>query len=340
MQENKLLMKKIIAIIAGGDSSEYVISLKSAREMKNAIDKSKYEAFIIFIRKGEWKVTEGEGGDMPVNREDFTFIRDNRRVKPDCALIMIHGTPGEDGILQAYFELINMPYTTCDVAASAISFNKHLCKLLLNNFQVLSPKGVLIKKGQRINPGEITEALGLPVFVKPNSGGSSFGITKVKKQEDLENAVEKAFEEDTQVLIEEFIKGREITCGVFKTPEKEFVFPVTEIVSKKEFFDYEAKYTPGMADEITPAGIPPETEKACKELSSKIYNYLNCAGIVRIDYMFNESGLYFMEINTVPGMSENSIIPQQIRALERSVRDILSLLIEDSLKNCYCKIKK
>jgi D-alanine-D-alanine ligase len=246
---------------------------------------------------------------------------------------MIHGTPGEDGRLQAYFELMRIPYTSCGVLASALTFNKHACKTHLNPLGVLFPKGKLIRKGEKIDAAELCAVLGLPCFVKPNSGGSSFGVTKVKSSSELNLALEAAFAEDLhEALVEEYIEGNEITCGLVKLGEEIIVFPITEIVSKKEFFDVEAKYTAGMADEITPARICESLSADCATISKTIYKHLNCRGMVRIDYIVCNGRLYFLEVNTIPGMSAASIIPKQVDAYGlTTVKALYTNLINEAI---------
>jgi D-alanine-D-alanine ligase len=324
---------KNIAIVAGGDSSEWVISVQSAALVAKEIEQSEYKGYIVQIRDGQWQVNLADNKKVDIDKNDFSFALYGKKVKFDCALIVIHGTPGEDGKLQSYFELIGMPYTTCNVFTSALTFNKLACKLFLEKFGVLSAKAVMVKKNKPWDASEISSELGLPCFVKPNESGSSFGVTKVNDREQIKNAVEHALSESSEVIIESYINGTEVTCGLFKTRSKEMIFPVTEIVSKKEFFDYEAKYTPGMSEEITPARISPDWARKVQNTSSLIYDALNCRGIVRIDYIISGKELYFLEVNTVPGMSQNSIVPKQIREAGMSVSGVYKMIIEDAISN-------
>jgi D-alanine-D-alanine ligase len=321
-------MKKNIAIIAGGDSSEYEISIESAAQLIGILDKKKYEGHIVSIRNNVWEVQHPSLGNLVIDRNDFSFESSGVKVHFDCALISIHGTPGEDGKLQSYFDLLKIPYTTSGVLTSALTFSKYTCKAFLNNFGINTAKAILVRKGSDVKPDYISKELGLPCFVKPNNGGSSFGVTKVASADKIMDALDSAFKEDDEIIIEEFISGMEVTCGLLKTGEKEFILPLTEIVSKTEFFDYDAKYK-GMADEITPARVSKEIEKLVKDTSSFIYDVLNCKGIVRIDYIFSNGKLYFLEVNTVPGMSKNSIVPQQARAAGLDLGELFSLVIED-----------
>ncbi len=326
-------MKKNIAVVAGGNSSEYVISINSAAQIAKVLDKEKYDVYTVIIKDTEWIVKSKEFCDVIVNKDDFSFSLNNQKIKFDCALILIHGTPGEDGKLQGYFDTLKIPYTSANTLASAITFNKVFSKNYLKPFEIPLAKFVSIKKGDIIDANQIINITGLPCFVKPNCGGSSFGVSKVKEKEKLLEAIEEAFKEDHEVIIEEFLEGRELTCGLVKTRKETFIFPPTEIVSKNEFFDYEAKYTEGMADEITPALISEELTKEIQNLSSQIYDIFQLKGIVRVDYIYSNKKLYFMEVNTVPGMSAASIVPKQIESAGMNLKDVFTLIIEDALQN-------
>ncbi len=324
-------MKKNIAIVAGGDSSEYVVSVESASNIMKSLDKTRYNPFLMTIRGNKWITGTLEKPGPGVDKNDFSVMQDGKKTKFDCVFMAIHGTPGEDGKLQAYFDLIGVPYTTCGVLASAITFNKYICKGFLNNFGIISPKAMLVRKGYRFDPHKIATEIGLPCFVKPNNGGSSFGVTRVTEKSQLKDAVLKAFMEDNEVIAEEFIAGTELTGGVFKSSEREILFPLTEIVSKNEFFDFDAKYK-RQADEITPARISDKHTKECQEISSTIYDILDCRGIVRIDYILSEGKLWFLEVNTVPGMTDTSIIPQQAEAIGLETGELFTLAIEDAIE--------
>ena len=245
--------------------------------------------------------------------------------------IAIHGTPGENGLLQGYFDMIKIPYTSCGAFCSALTFNKQACKLFLKEYSIAMAEAILIRKDETFDPVAITAKTGLPCFVKPNDSGSSFGVTKVKQKEELIPAIEIAFRESNEVLIESFIKGREVACGVVKTKNKTLVLPVTEIISKNEFFDYEAKYTPGKSDEITPARFPCSVGDEIQRLSLKIYELLGCKGIVRVDFIVVEDKPYFLEINTVPGLTKESIVPRQAEAYGISLEDLFTLVVDDML---------
>lgn len=324
-------MKKNIAIIAGGDSSEYVISIQSADQIKKWLDPEKYKAYTVIIKGKEWEVCGDDLCYLAINKDDFTFVQKGQKVKFDCALIAIHGTPGEDGKLQAYFDMMKLPYTSSNVLSSALTFNKFATKNYLTETSASLAKSVLVQKGDIISMHEIIDKLGLPVFVKPNEGGSSFGITKVKHKEELLLAIEKAYLESSQVIIEKFIQGDEITCGLMKTLEKDYILPLTEIVSKNDFFDYDAKYTASLVDEITPARISDELTEKCKAISSEVYDKLMCKGLVRIDYILRGNDFYFLEINTVPGMSENSIVPKMARTASLEMSYLWDVIIEDCI---------
>jgi len=319
---------RTIAIVAGGNSSEYPVSVRSAEGVATAL-KEKYETFIITVKGTDWYWEEPKGRIFRIDKNDFTLVLDDRRVRFDAAFIAIHGNPGENGLLQGYFDMIGIPYTSCDAFVSALTFNKQACKLYLNEYGIPMTGGILIRKGQKYDATGIVRQTGLPCFVKPNASGSSFGVTKVKETSDFEAALEKAFAEGHEVLVESFMKGTEVACGVVRTKNRKIIMPVTEIVPKKEFFDYEAKYTEGLSDEITPARMPEEMISRIQELSSEIYDILGCRGIVRVDFIVTSDGPQFLEINTIPGMTPESIIPRQAAVFGISQTDLFSIVIED-----------
>jgi D-alanine--D-alanine ligase len=323
-------MKKNIAIIVGGDSGEYEVSINSGKQLFGQIDTNRYTPVLIHLKGIDWKANV-EGSEIQVDKNDFSVPSAGSKIKFDCALIGIHGTPGEDGKLQSYFEMMRIPYTTCGVLSSALTFNKYVCKQYVIPYGVTTPKSMLFHKDDRINAAEVAKNLGLPCFIKPNNGGSSCGVSKISEVTEIVPAIEKALEHDSEIIVEEYIKGTEITCGVMKTKNRKMVFPIAEIVSKKEFFDYEAKYTSGMADEIIPARIPDSIRIECENVSSLIYDKLFCRGIVRIDYIIRDNKLYFLEVNTVPGQSEASIVPRMLRVAGLTMTEILTDLIEDAL---------
>jgi len=324
--------KKNIAVVAGGDSSEYVVSVRSGANVFNAIDSGLFNPFLVRIRGDEWIVLEDGNKTADVDKSDFSFSINGEKIKIDYAYIIIHGTPGEDGILQGYFEMMGIPYSSCGVQSSALTFNKYFCNNYLRSFGIPMAKSFRLTLGERYNGSQIIEELGLPLFVKPSAGGSSFGVSKVKKAGELAEAINKAMDESPEVLIEEFIEGKEFSCGVLRTKKKKLVFPVTEVIPLNEFFDYEAKYKPGQADEITPARISDELTLKIQSLSSRIYDLCSCRGIVRIDYILKEDTFYFLEVNTTPGMTETSFVPQQIKAMGLNISDLLTEIINDGLR--------
>jgi D-alanine-D-alanine ligase len=326
-----MIDKPNIAVIAGGDSSEFVVSVKSGANVYKAIDTEKYTPWLVQMKGREWIVLQDNIKIADIDKTDFSFVYRNKKVNFSFAYITIHGTPGEDGILQGYFELLEIPYSTCDVHSSSLTFNKWFCSNYLKSFDIKMARSMKVSNGEKVDPESIVKDLGLPLFIKPNAGGSSFGITKVKKQEDIIPAVEKALEESEEALIEEFIDGKEFTCGLVKTKKNQIVFPVTEVLPKNEFFDFEAKYTPGAAVEITPARLPKPLFETCQQISSKVYDLCRCDGIVRVDYILKDETFYFLEINTTPGMTATSFIPQQIEAMGATLKDIISMIIEDKI---------
>lgn len=322
-------MKKIIAIIAGGDSSELPVSLRSAELIYDSIDKEKYRVYIVEMQGLRWEVRLPDGKMQPVDRNDFSFIENNQKVKFDFAYITIHGTPGENGILQGYFELIRLPYSCSSVLPAALTFNKFMCNQYLKGFGIRVAESLMVRKGFEILNQEVVSKVGLPCFIKPNQGGSSFGITKVRTEDQIQDAIQNALKESDEVIIESFMEGTEVTCGCFKTKKSETVLPVTEIVSKNEFFDYDAKYN-GYSEEITPARISEELTERIQLLTSAIYDILGCSGIVRMDYIITEGKkINLLEINTTPGMSKASLIPQQVRAAGMDLKEIMTEIIED-----------
>ena len=320
-----------IAILAGGNSSEEGISLKSAAQITKWLSKTSYNVYTILIKGTSWTLKHPEKGDFQVSKDDFSVNINNEKIEFDCALIAIHGTPGENGLLQGYFEMLKIPYTTGGVMNTSVTFNKYFCKELVKETGVDLAKGMLVRKEESIDPEMIALKLGIPVFVKPNESGSSYGVSKVKSIEDIVAAINIALVEDKTVIIEEFIPGRELSCGLVKSSGKEYIFPVTEVVPKNEFFDYNAKYL-NQSEEITPAPISNELTERIHHLSSKIYDRLDCRGIVRIDYIYSDDKLFFLEINTVPGMSEASIVPQQVKAMGKDMAEMFSLVIDDVIK--------
>ena len=324
--------QKALALVYGGDSSEWEVSVWSGRHVATHIDTDKYSVYEILLRGNDWRAVKKDGVacDTPIDKTDFSVVWNDEKALFDVALIMIHGTPGEDGILQSYLESLHIPYTSSNSVVSALTFDKYACKCYLRDAAIPMAKEVLLKQNENFDEQAIVEQLGLPLFVKPNDGGSSFGAAKVKRMEEFKQAVERAFAECPAVLVEEFIAGRELTNGMLKTANQRIVLPVTEIVSKNDFFDYQAKYQ-GASNELTPAPITDALRDKVQQLTSKIYDCLGCKGFIRIDYIAKGEDVLFLEVNTVPGMTEMSLVPQQVRATGMSMGTFLDLLIEDAI---------
>ena len=320
-------------MVTGGYSGEAEISYKSAITVGNNIDKEKFNSFYIDISPEGWFYVDNDGVKSPVDRSDFSIMHKGNKIVFDVALMCIHGNPGEDGKLQGYFDMLHIPYTSCNAATSALTFNKRYTVAVAAFSGIHVARSVLLMKNSFTTPEAITRELGFPVFVKPNNGGSSIGMSKVNNAtEELGAAIEKAFKEDDQVLVEEFIEGRELTIGVFKTKGTIITLPITEIISKKEFFDFEAKYL-GASEEITPANVDESIAGKIRTAAAKIYEVFNCSGIVRIDFIYNEKEgqPYMLEINTVPGQSEASLVPQQVAAMGWALKEFYTALIEEAL---------
>ena len=324
-------MKRTVAIIAGGDSSEHEVSMNSAKGIYSFIDKEKYNLYIVELSKKAWEAVLPDGTRSKIDKNDFSFMDGSNKVKPDFAYITIHGTPGENGILQGYFELLDIPYSTCDVLVSAMTFSKFTLNQYLKGFGIRVAESMLVNKRFGIEDKDVIEKIGLPCFIKPNASGSSFGVTKVKTAEQIQPALQAAFAESEDVMIEAFMDGIELANGCYKTKEKSVVFPITEVVSDNEFFDYNAKYK-GEVTKITPARLSPELTDRVKKLTSAIYDILGCKGIVRIDYIITEGEkINMLEINTTPGMTSTSFIPQQVRAAGLDIKDVMTDIIEEGL---------
>lgn len=328
-------MKKNIALVMGGYSGEYEISINSGCQVYESINKDKYNVYKIVVSRDKWYWLTDNGDQLPIDRGNFTVNENGNLVHFDLAFIIIHGNPGENGVLQGYFDMLGIRYTTCGFYTSALTFNKGYCNPVVRNFGIVSlAKSKLLHGNQPIDPQALLDEFRLPVFVKPASGGSSVATTKVKQPEDLMPAIEEALKEDTEVLVEEFIQGREFDCGVMRTTDKKLVFPVTEIIPTggHEFFDYAAKYD-GFSNEITPAEVEPEVSKHIQEISSQLYDLLDCRGVVRFDYIYDteKDELFFLEVNTIPGQSAESIIPKQARAMGISTAELYEMIITTAL---------
>jgi len=320
---------KNIAIVCGGYSGEYGISISSARVVAQNLDVNKYKPFLIVIQQSDW-FFEGENGKkIPIDKNDFSLNLGGKKVQFHGVFNAIHGTPGEDGKLQGYFDMLQLPYTSCNQATSALTFNKFFCNHFVRNLGVTVAKGFSFLQGEKINKEEVIDKLKLPVFIKPAESGSSVGITKLFKIEDFDKAVEIALKESDRIIIEEYINGRELACGVLKKGKEIIVFPLTEIISKKEFFDFEAKYDNTLADEITPADVSSEIELDVKTLSTFLFHQLNCRGFVRFDYIVTENDLYFLEVNTIPGISAASILPQMAESFGMTKTELFSIALDN-----------
>lgn len=327
------MSKKNIAVLGGGDSSEYVVSIKSSANIFNNIDTEKFTPWMIRMRFEEWVVIDGDQILAEVDKSDFSFQVDGQKIKPDYVYIMIHGTPGEDGVLQGYFDMLKIPYSGTGVYASALTFHKFYCDNFLRAFNIKMAKSFFFEQGDEIDPKKLVEEIGLPMFIKPSCGGSSFGVTKVKREEDIPAAVEAAFKESGDCLAEEFIDGMELAVGVCRLNGEVVSFLPTEVIPKGEFFDYNSKYNVGGATEITPARLPEDKIKECRELTVKLYKLIGCHGIVRIDFILKNNEFYFLEVNTIPGMTQTSFIPQQLNAMGMNLKSIVSQIIESDLQN-------
>jgi D-alanine-D-alanine ligase len=326
---------KRIAIVAGGDSGEYAVSLRSAQGVWSFLDHEIYETHIIVIRGKEWNHVAYDGSEYhfeqstPVDRGDFSVTLNGEKLTFDFAYIIIHGTPGENGLLQGYFDMIGMPYSCCGVLAAALTSSKFYCNRYLSTFNIPCAKSILLRRGETMPADEVVARLGLPLFVKPNGGGSSCATTKVKSVEGLAPAIAEAVEEGGDVIIESFMQGTEISCGCLRTTQGLLALPITEIVPENEFFDYDAKYN-GQVQEITPARLSPEMTERVQELTRRIYGYLGAKGIIRVDYIIIGDEPHLLEVNTTPGMTATSFIPQQVRAAGLNISDIMNEVIRNA----------
>ena len=328
-------IKRNIAIVCGGDSSEHDVSIRSAQGLYSFFDKERYNVYMVDVKGQSWNVDLQNGDTARVDKNDFSFLLDGKRVTFDYAYITIHGTPGENGLMQGYFELLNIPYSTCSVLVEAMTFDKYVLNNYLRGFGVNVADSMLLRRGEedKYTEEELEKRLGMPCFVKPAADGSSFGVSQVKNADQLAPALRVAFMESDEVMIESYMKGTEISIGCYKTKDKSVVFPATEVVTTNEFFDYDAKYN-GQVQEITPARLAPATAKRVAEETSRIYDILHCNGIIRIDYIITKDAegndkINMLEINTTPGMTATSFIPQQVRAAGLDIKDVLTDIVEN-----------
>lgn len=327
--------KRNIAIVCGGDSSEHDVSMRSAQGLYSFFDKERYNIYVVDVKGQDWHVDLQNGDMAKIDKNDFSFKMDGKTVTFDYAYITIHGTPGENGLMQGYFELLHIPYSTSGVLVEAMTFDKYVFNNYLRGFGVNVAESVLLRRGEeeKYSDEEIEKRIGMPCFVKPAADGSSFGVSKVKNADQLAPALRVAFMESDEVMVESFMKGTEISIGCYKTRDKAVVFPATEVVTSNEFFDYDAKYN-GQVQEITPARLSPETTKRVEEETSRIYDILHCNGIIRIDYIISKDAdgndkINMLEINTTPGMTATSFIPQQVRAAGLDIKDVLTDIVEN-----------
>lgn len=328
------MTKKSVALIYGGNSSEVEISILSGKHVAANLDRTKFDVYEILLRGADWNLCAPDNEKAipiaQIDKTDFSVTYEGKKIRFDVAFIMIHGTPGENGLLQGYFEMMGIPFTTCSSYVSTLTFDKYACKAFLRDTGVKMAREVYLRKGDYYDVKQIVEQLGLPLFVKPSDGGSSFGVTKVKKTEELDVAIKEAFAEGETVLVEEFIPGREMTEGVFISKGEIIALPVTEIIPHNEFFDYEAKYL-GKSEEVCPADISKKVAIEIEELTHKIYHHFGCKGLVRMDYILNGDDVYFLEINTVPGMTKMSLVPQQVRVAGIEMQQFFTILLEEAM---------
>ena len=325
--------KRTIAIVCGGDSSEHDVSLRSGQGLYSFFDKERYNIYLVDVKGTDWHVAFDNGETAEIDKNDFSFVKDGKHVYFDYAYITIHGQPGENGVMQGYFDLIHLPYSTSGVLVEAMTFDKYVLNNYLRGFGVNVADSILLRRGEQYDEDEIAERIGMPCFVKPAADGSSFGVSKVKNADQLAPALRVAFMESNEVMIEGFLDGVEISQGIYKTAEKTVVLPATEVVTSNEFFDYDAKYN-GQVQEITPAHLSPETAEEVAKTTSRIYDILHANGIIRIDYIISKDKdgkdkVNMLEINTTPGMTVTSFIPQQVRAAGLDIKDVLSDIVEN-----------
>lgn len=324
-------MKKKVVVIAGGNSSEYEISIQSGNHVYSEIDAERYDKYLMILQGRDWRVEIGDR-KYPVDKNDFSFEYEGRKVVFDFAYITIHGNPGENGMLQGYLDMMGVPYSTCSTLCEAMTFDKYTCTNYLQSFGISTTTPVLLCRGKAYDKEAILKAVGLPCFVKPNAEGSSFGVSKVKTSEAFDEALKIAFGKCKEVLVEAFLDGTEFTCGLYKAGDKKVIFPVAEVVPKKEFFDYEAKYDASMSDEIIPGRFSEDITERIQEMASEVYELLRCEGIIRMDGFVCGNEVIMLEVNTTPGMTANSFIPKMVKAMGANLKDILTEIIEQKLK--------
>ena len=324
-------MKKNVVVIAGGNSSEYGVSIQSGNHIFGEIDGEKYNKYLMLLKGRDWHI-ELDGACYPVDKNDFSFECAGKKIAFDFAYITIHGNPGENGMLQGYLDMMGVPYSTCSALCEALTFDKYTCTNYLNGFGIRTTRPVMLTRGQAFDKEAVLETVGLPCFVKPNAEGSSFGVSKVKTAADFDAAIEEAFSKCKEILVESFLDGTEFTCGLYKVGGKKVIMPVAEVIPKKEFFDYEAKYDATMSEEIIPGRFSEEITERIQDMASEVYDILRCEGIIRMDGFVCGEEVIMLEVNTTPGMTANSFVPKMVRAMGCRLRDVLTEIIEDKLK--------
>ena len=323
-------MKKNVVVIAGGNSSEYGVSIQSGNHIFGEIDGEKYNKYLMLLKGRDWHI-ELDGARYPVDKNDFSFECAGKKIAFDFAYITIHGNPGENGMLQGYLDMMGVPYSTCSALCEALTFDKYTCTNYLNGFGIRTTRPVMLTRGQAFDKEAVLETVGLPCFVKPNAEGSSFGVSKVKTAADFDAAIEEAFSKCKEILVESFLDGTEFTCGLYKVGGKKVIMPVAEVIPKKEFFDYEAKYDATMSEEIIPGRFSEEITERIQDMASEVYDILRCEGIIRMDGFVCGEEVIMLEVNTTPGMTANSFVPKMVRAMGCQLRDVLTEIIEDKL---------
>lgn len=328
---NMLKMKRNVVVIAGGNSSEYGVSVKSGNNIFSEIDEERYNKYLMILKGRDWHVEIGEE-KLPVDKNDFSFVYQGQKIAIDFAYITIHGNPGENGMLQGYLDMMGVPYSTCGTLCEALTFDKYTCTNYLNGFGINTTSPVMLTRDRAFDKTAVLEAVGLPCFVKPNAEGSSFGVSKVKTAEDFDAAIDEAFSKCREILVESFIDGIEFTCGLYKAGGKKVVMPVAEVIPKKEFFDYEAKYDATMSEEIIPGRFSEDITARIQDMASEIYDILRCRGIIRVDGFVRGDEVIMLEVNTTPGMTANSFVPKMVKAMGLTLKEVLTSIIEDKIK--------
>ena len=325
-------MKKNVVVIAGGNSSEFGVSIKSGNYVFSEVDGERYNKYLMILQGKDWHIEIGDK-KYQVDKNDFSFDLDGQKIVLDFAYITIHGNPGENGMLQGYLDMMNVPYSTCSTLCEALTFDKYTCTNYLHGFGINTTQPIMLTKGQMYDKEVVLEAVGLPCFVKPNAEGSSFGVSKVKTADEFDAAMQEAFSKCKEVLVEAFIDGTEFTCGLYKVGGKKVIFPVAEVIPKKEFFDIEAKYDATKSDEIIPGRFPEEITDQIQSMASEVYDLLRCEGIIRMDGFVKGDEVIMLEVNTTPGMTANSFVPKMIRVMGTTLKEVITEIVEDKFKN-------